>query len=131
MTDHFELTNLQILNSLQGLSELNKLKLPAKTAYAVAKLAKKVGGLHETLSTVINELYQKWAEKDEDGKVKIMDDKGSITIPRENVPSLNKEYEELMKVTNQVSGKKLSIADLGDITLAPEVLMHLDWLLED
>lgn len=127
----FELSGTQILNSMPALVELGKLELPAKTAFSVAKITKKVKSLHETLDSVVSELYKKWAEKDEKGEVKFLDDKGTITIPKDNVPLLQKEYDELLKQVSQFQGQKLSISDFESAKVSPQLFVNLDWLITD
>lgn len=132
MADAIKLTNREVLASSQAMMTLSLLKLPAKVAYAVAKAANKLMDIDNTLREIQRKLWDKYGEKDADGKLKVDTANNTITIPAAQRDAFNKEFEDLMAESNDIAGlRKISITELGDVKVEPATLAQLDWFIKD
>lgn len=132
MGDPIELTNREVLESVDSLAKLSQVKLPAKASYAVAKALGKLAELEKTIRGVQKSLWEKYGEKDETGKLKIDPANNTFSIPAANSALFVKEHNELLAEVNEISGlRTVNISELSDATVEPAVLVHLDWLLKD
>lgn len=121
-----KISTAAVLDSLPSLTALSKTKLPAKTAFAVALVMKQLKDIKAIFDPILNQLYKKYADKDEAGEILMID--GKFTI--RNYAEFVKEYNELMATTHQLDGiKVISISELGEINIEPEVLIALHWLI--
>lgn len=126
-----KLTNREILEAAAALTVLGQVKLPAKTAYAVAKAASKISDVEKTIRGVQKALWEKFGEKDDKGKLKVTE-AGTFTVPAATSAEFMKEHNELLGVTNDVEGlRQITLTELKDAAIEPAVLMHLDWFLKD
>lgn len=125
-----KLTNKQIQDSIPGLLSLSKVKMPAKAAFIVAKATKKLQEIGETLDGTIKGLWDKYADKNEDGTLKIEDNR--LTFSKDNFPKFQEEVKELMAVENPIDGlRQLTLVELADAEVDPAMLMALDWLIAE
>lgn len=132
MSETVKLTNREVLESALALAELSKIKLPAKTAYAVAKALNKLADLEKPVRVVQKGLWEKYGEKDETGNLKINKENGTFSIPAANGEAFLKEHNELLEEQNDVSGiRKLKLSELDGASFEASLLIHLDWFVAD
>lgn len=122
-----KITNLQMVASVPAFNELNKLKLPVKTSYWIAKASRLIEESMKDYREALTKLQQKHAELDDDGKVKTKEDVVIFKSPE----AFQEEYAELLSLEVELNLKKISLDDFGDVHVEPSFLYHLDWFLED
>ena len=122
-----KLTNRQLLNAVPAFNHLNSMKLPVKASYRVAKAARKVDDVLKDYRKTLGSLQEKHAEKGVNDKVKTDDNH----IVFKDAEAFSADFEELLKLENDVVIDKISVADFGSAEVEPSFLYHLDWFIED
>jgi len=123
-----ELTNLTIFESIESLKVLSNCKLPIKAAFKISRVIKVVEDISKDIDSARQKLIDKFGSKLEDGSLDISAD-GRVTIT--NVAEYNKEWDELMHVTNKVEVDRMDLELLGPVSIEPKHLYKLDWLFSD
>ncbi len=118
----------QLINSESSLRKLLETPLPVKVAYKISKLVNKIQPeltiFNEQRDKLIKELGEHDKEKD------------TYTVQPKNMAKFTEEITKLTEIEVDLGfgeGKdveKISVDDLGDIKVAPQELLQLDWLLE-
>jgi hypothetical protein len=133
-----ELTNQQVQDALAVLRSMGQQKYPAKFAWKLQTARKQLEPFSETLIEHLQEIQQKYAERDEDGNVvpgkneKGEPVPGTITIPPADLDAANKELEELLRETVTVENVKLRIFDFPDaVEVTPDMLSALAPIMAD
>lgn len=114
-----------MLSSLYNL--INK-ELPIKISYKLSKLIKVLASEYELFKQNRDATINKYAEKDEDGNVRQLED-NKINILTPNL--YQKEITELCEIGFNVDFEKIKIDDLGDINISVQDLLHLDKFIVD
>lgn len=119
----------QLINSQEGLKKLMETKLPVKVAYKVSKIISKCQPdlkiYEEQRINLVKELGE---ESDTD--------KDNWTVKPENLTKFTEEMNKLLDVEVDLGfglGKdldKIKVEEFGDVAVEPQLLLHLDWLIE-
>lgn len=115
-----KLTNTELLTAADALSTVVKLRLPVRTSYRVAKLAKAVQRAAEPYDTTKAKIL-------EEHGTPIEGQQGRFTLSDEGVA----EHNELLGLEATVDGEPLTLDDLGEIDIEPATLIGLGPLLKD
>ena len=117
----------QLLNS-QGLSALLSKELPMVTSYKLTKLSKRIAEEVDTFDKARIAKIKELGEpiKDKDGK-----DTENYKIKDENKEVWEAEYKSLIEQEVSIDVPEITVADLGDIKIAPNQLVGLEWLIKD
>lgn len=104
------MTNIEILNLFDGLKELQDSKVPLniKTSFILAKNNKIISELANLITDKQFEIYKKYGTSNDDG---------TITVPKENVPQLQHDVDELMNIDNNIDLTKINLNDLEDVKI--------------
>jgi hypothetical protein len=105
-----ELTNQQILSINQSINNLRESKviLNIKASYKLARIKKIIQSFTDTIQQEQMELYRKYGESEEDGRIR---------IPPEKTKEFAEEFEELMKINNNIEIDPIDIDEFGDIDI--------------
>ena len=122
-----KLSNRQLLNSVTPLNKLNEFKLPVKTSFKLAKLARIIDGALEDYQKTLTGIQDKHAKKNGKGEKQIVDD----TIQFKNRKAFDKAFEELLDCEIDVKLDAITVDDLSDVQVEPSTLYHLDWLIDE
>lgn len=119
-----ELTNQQILSINQSINDLreSKIILNIKTSYKLARIKKIIQSFTDTIQQEQMKLYQKYGESEEDGKIR---------IPPEKIKEFTEEFEELMKINNNIEIDPINIDELGDVDIDFNIMDGLMDILEE
>ena len=117
----------QLLNS-QGLSSLLSKELPMVTSYELTKLSKRIAEEIDAFDKARIAKIKELGEpiKDKDGK-----DTENYKIKDENKEVWEAEYKSLIEQEVSIDVPEITVADLGDIKIAPNQLVGLEWLIKD
>ncbi len=134
-----KVTNGQIWGgSVDSLTKVLELNLPAKTSFKLVKLIRKVNEILQDIQEAHKKLLEKFGEKDKDGEfIHVLDqqtgkpNENQIQLKKDSVKPFKEEYKQLLEVENEIQGTKVTLDDLGDIEIQPGVLLTLDWLFDD
>lgn len=133
-----KLTNLQVLNALQGFGTLSQNKLPIKLAWKVTTAIRSIEPFAKAADESLKEIRLKHAIKKEDGTPKEAIDEnglpleGTIQIPNDKLTIVNNEVREFMEQEVEVHNVTLKLSDFPEaLELEPAILNSLMPLLED
>ena len=99
---------IQILLPLQ-------LKMPF--AYEVACIAREVRENDMMISTMRQEIIERYAKRDENGHVIVNSENGTVDVDEEKIPELNKELDNLVNKEIEVESNKIKLNDIKDLDL--------------
>jgi hypothetical protein len=122
-----KLTNRQLLNSVDSLTQLNTLKLPVKTSFRIAKLSRAIDDVLKAYRDTLKNLQEEHAERDEVGEKVVVENQISFKDP----VVFDSAFQELLDCETDVPIKQISIGTFGSVEVEPKLLYHLDWLLKD
>lgn len=123
-----KLSNEKILTDIAKLREISQKQLPIKASYAIAKNLKKIEDELEIYYKEREKLIDKYAEKDENGKVKV-DESGFIVF--RDKEGWDKEIEELLAIENDIKIHTFPIDVLEGYNMSPAELMLIEYMIEE
>lgn len=123
-----KLSNEKILADITNLREISKKVLPIKASYAIAKNLKKIEDELEIYYKEREKLIDKYAEKDENGNVKI-DETGFIVF--RDKEGWDREIKELLAIENDIKIHKFPIDVLEGYNMSPAELMLIEYMIEE
>lgn len=97
-----KITNRQVIEFINSVSA-NKLaskRLPVKVAYAISRNLDKMNNIITSYETARKTLLDQYAEKDEEGKAKVID--GNYVIQEDQKQAFSDEIKELLEVENEI-----------------------------
>ena len=112
------MTNSEIFvlyDSLNELSQKNDVKLPAKIGYICLKNKNLLEPYYKTISESRMQIIQEYAEVDEDG---------SMRVPEDKIPEANDKLQEILDIEEEVDLQKININDIGE-SLPMDILTGL------
>lgn len=117
-----KLTNNEVWNSRESLLKLMEERFPVKTAYELAKLARKLKDQYEVIEDVRNGLVQTYGEKNASGQV-------VVETTSKNWAKFLSELTELMDTEVEIVYSKVDLPEKVDektIAIEPSVLVALE-----
>ena len=119
-----KINNKEILDVMQGLVALTQEKIPLniKTSYVLARNKKTLSSYVDIIKEKQIELYRKWGTED---------DEHNITVPKDKIPELEQDLDELFTIDNQISLITLKLEDFGEVELPFDILEKLLPIIEE
>ena len=118
-----KLTNGIVFGSREALQKLMAERLPVKTSYWLAKMARKLNDQLEVIEAVRIGLIKQYGTQDE-GEQNV-----SVKAGSENYARFVADFNELMSQEVELDIEKVKLPEDG-LTIAPEVLFALDPFIE-
>ena len=127
-----KLTNRKIINDVGLLLNLSNIQLPVRTSYVISRNIKKIEKELEIYNTERQKLLDKYAEKNEDGSLKV-DENDQLKIPNENLKAWNKDINELLDIEIDIDIHKFNIKDLlnSNCEITANELILIDYMIEE
>lgn len=117
----------QLINSTQSIGALISQPMPIRTSFQLGKLVRAINLELEQYQSSRKELCERHAEKDSEGKAKMLDDGQRYDIKK--MEEFDREHQELTAVEVTIPGSRIKVSDLGTVSIAPAHLLNLEWLL--
>ena len=114
-----------IIDSTEALRTLMTKPLKARTAFAVARIAREVEKEYNLFNQSRTELIQKYGEKDENGELKVTEE-GNYTVSKDNIAEFNASFQELLDTEIEINAEPVSMDDLGDVDFTPNEVLNLE-----
>lgn len=126
------LSNERIVNTINVLGELNNAKLPVKVAYAITKNINKINTELKAYNEEKVKLIDKYAEKDEKGKLKT-NEIGNVILKEEHIEDWNRDIAELLSIENEMDIHMIQLDDLlnSNYNISPAELTAIDFMIEE
>lgn len=132
-----KLTNIEVINAFNSISELARLELPIKTGWNISKNIKKLESVFNTYTECQRELIKKYAIKDTKGEIKI-DENNQYKIVPKFISKFNEDQNELLSCDNTIDILTIKLSDLckedkdgNSKELSSSVLLYLGFMIED
>lgn len=114
--------------------------IPIRQSYLLGKITRSVFEEIKAYQSSHTALCEKHAERDSDGKARILDDEGKpvadgqpgmYDISADKMESFNKELAELLTTEVVIPGQQIKVSELQGVKIAPAHMMTLEWLIGD
>ena len=103
-----KIKNSQIVNFINGVTNLKEKKLPIKLGYAITRNIKIMDPVATSYEEERQKILGKYAEKDDSGKFKVED--GSYIIS--DISGYEREMEELLGIENEMQLHTVTIEEI-------------------
>lgn len=113
-------------NSLDGLRELAKEKIPIKIAYSLTKFISKVANELKIYETQKREILKKYGAKENK-----LNNSLFMEPEDEHYQIVTTELETLSQIEVEIEFTKIKIGELGNINISAVLLLQLSYLFED
>lgn len=94
--------------------------LPIKISYKFSKLARAIEQEKTFYQSKVQEIIEEYGERDENGELKLTDDKTAFVIKEDKVLECQQKMNELLELEIDIEEIKFSIDDLEDLKLSPQ-----------
>lgn len=94
--------------------------LPIKISYKLSKLARAIEQEKTFYQSKVQEIIEEYGERDENGELKLTDDKTAFVIKEDKVLECQQKMNELLELEIDIEEIKFSIDDLEDLKLSPQ-----------
>lgn len=121
----------EIKNLNDTLQILLPLQLKMPFAYEVACIAREVRENDMMISTMRQEIIERYAKRDENGSMIINSENGTIEVDEERVSELNKELDNLFNRDIELKSNKIKLDDIKDLDLTVGQIEALISLIEE
>ena len=121
----------EIKNLNDTLQILLPLQLKMPFAYEVACIAREVRENDMMISTMRQEIIERYAKRDENGSMIINPENGTIEVDEERVSELNKELDNLFNRDIELKSNKIKLDDIKDLDLTVGQIEALISLIEE
>lgn len=105
----------EIIENIETLNELIKIKMPIKASYSISRLIRKLTPEIEIYNEKRTELAKELGELNKE--------KTQYIFKEENGVKFAKELKELLDTDISTDFIKIKISDLGDISIEPRLLL--------
>lgn len=94
--------------------------LPIKISYKLSKLARAIEQEKTFYQSKVQEIIEEYGERDENGELKLTDDKTAFVIKEDKVLECQQKMNELLELEIDIEEIKFSIDELEDLKLSPQ-----------
>ncbi|MSS42476.1 hypothetical protein FYJ27_01820 [Anaerosalibacter bizertensis] len=123
-----KLSNEKMLTDISKLRTLSQKQLPVKVSYAIAKNISKIEKELLIYEQERQKLIDKYAEKDNEGKV-VADKNGQIKF--KDKENWEKDIKELLSIENEIDIHKFKIDELEGYSMTPAEIMSIEYMIEE
>ena len=120
----------EIKNLNDTIQILLPLQLKMPFAYEVACIAREVRENDMMISTMRQEIIERYAKRDENGHVIVNSENGTVDVDEEKIPELNKELDSLFNKEIELESNKIKLDDIKDLDLTVGQIEALISLIE-
>ena len=117
-----------VLNATETFKIIMQQPVRGSIAFKIARLARELDKEMQTFNQEKQKLFDKYGEKDENGKLVI--ENNIIKFPPENMQVINDELNALLDTELEINADKLSIDTLDQFELTPQQMMNVEMFFE-
>lgn len=107
----------EIKNLSETMDTLLPLQLKMPFAYEVASIAREVRENNFMISAMRQEIVERFAERDDNGQIKINQEDGTVEVQEGKYAELNAELDKLMNRDIELNSNKIKLVDIKDLDL--------------
>lgn len=124
-----KLSNRKIVNVINGIGPIATMSMPVKASYAISKNIIKLEKEAEIYNIEREKLLDKYAEKDEEGK--LITEGGNINIKAECITDWNRDITELLNIEVEVDVHTFNVEHLINCNMSVEEIKLIDFMIEE
>lgn len=114
-----QVSNMEVWQAREPLQTLLSEPWPVKTAYWLAKLARKIGDQYAVIDQVRVKLITQHGTQNETGQI-------AISPESPNWPQFAAEFNDLMAITVEIPLNRIVLPDANGLTISPAALLALE-----
>lgn len=107
----------EIKNLSETMDTLLPLQLKMPFAYEVASIAREVRENNFMINAMRQEIVERFAERDDNGQIKINQEDGTVEVQEGKYAELNAELDKLMNRDIELNSNKIKLVDIKDLDL--------------
>lgn len=107
----------EIKNLSETMDTLLPLQLKMPFAYEVASIAREVRENNFMINTMRQEIVERFAERDDNGQIRINQEDGTVEVQEGKYAELNAELDKLMNRDIELNSNKIKLVDIKDLDL--------------
>lgn len=123
-----KLTLNDIMRAVQPLRQLSEKSFRGATSFKIARLIRELDNELQLFDKNRMEVIKKYAETDEDGRMKEKD--GNVQILEGEIDNCNKELQELFEAEVEINAEKIPIEVFESIELSPAQALELEAIID-
>jgi hypothetical protein len=114
-------TLANVINSQEAINRLLARPLPAKTAYKLNKIVRKLMPEFDDFNKIRNDLIKKYGEPTGEGD--------NFQVIKENMPLYTSELDEVVKEEVEINCNPLTLDDLATCQITGQDMLALDYMI--
>jgi sulfur transfer complex TusBCD TusB component (DsrH family) len=127
-----KLTNKKLVESMGLVQQIAQKQLPVKASYAISQNIGKIKPILETYDKEREKILNKYAEKDDKGKIVLQADGISAKLKdAKAVESFRKDIDTLLNISNDIDIRTIKISDIGDVKFSAAELSAIDYMIAE
>ena len=107
----------EIKSLYETMQVLLPLQLKMPFAYEIACITREVRENDMMISTMRQEIVERYAKRDENGKIIIDEENGTVDVDEAKLPELNQEIDSLYNREIELKANKIKLTDIVDLDL--------------
>lgn len=115
-----------LVKTTKTLETLSNEKINVRLAYKIMKVLKETKNDVDFYQEKGAEIIKKFAEKDDNGEIKLSPDGRDIVLQKDKIDDFNKEYTELNDTEVTIPEIKFEIEELEEVKLSALDLMSIE-----
>ena len=124
-----EMTLGEIVQAAPTISSIMEEKTKARTAFLIARIAKKVKEECDLFDEAREKLIYKYGEKDSSGEL-VHDYKGNYHIQKEDIAVFNQEMQQLLATKIELEIDYITLEDLEDLSISPKEILAIEKMIK-
>ena len=114
-----------VVNATETFSKIMQQSFKGSLAFKIARLARELDKEMQTFNTERQKLVQKYAEKDEDGELKV-DENGNVKFDNSKIQEINEEFNSLLNTELEINADKLPIDSIDAFEITPQEMLQIE-----
>ena len=124
-----KVTLKDIVNNIQFITELSRQMMPARAAYKVGKLLRKLTDEFNDYNSQRQKVVEKYALRDEQGNMVISD--GNIQFNSESYSLFEKEFQDLIDTEVEIDTLPIKLYEIENMDFSPGQMSFLESFIEE
>lgn len=120
----------EILNCMTVFNELSQKELPAKVAFATARISEQLSSEYSMFEKTRDKIFQKYCEYDENGNLK-MGENNEIVVKNGDEAAFNQEVTDLLDTKVEINASPIALDSLGELNFKPAQMLAMKSFIEE
>ena len=122
---------LTLINAANIFNQVAQTKISSKTAYKIMKLYKSIAAEEEFYNQKRNDIINQYADRDENGQIKLSEDGNMIIILPEKLAEAESAMLELNNIEVEIPNIRFNLSELEELKFSVQEMFFLDAFIEE